>query len=499
MILKYLYVKNYKKFKDIEIKFYDYNDRKNNKLMDRIYENINLTVFVGENGAGKTTILSFITHVFKNLQRFHNRIPSDFKIIYSTEKEQCEDIIIEKIEQEIFFSINGRKKLLLEFDGKTKTYIGEKSERTITYDDIQNKLPTNIIVSYFDVDYPNDYNWNYIGHKLLKVKSIDKLYTSTGFGMDISKGIIEFFIKYFYKNDDLKNFFISLGFKFLEYLYVYRNFDFNENEKYEIFEEFYEEEGFNNWEEFLRNTSFHNEYDFIDYVMSENFWSDYCDNTIIIDDESDISFSYNEKLNFKKFIEGSFFNVSLLYRLVSKKKIFINEFFIEKDNEILSLYKMSTGEKIFLCRLFYLLSTMQDGSLIILEEPEIHLNYSWVKQLITVINLLFNEYRVHFLISTHNHAFINMLFPENILILEEGDIKHPNFNTFLANEREINRKLFKSSNTKNNIEKKILSMIDMATKEELEEIMSNLGESYFKYEVFKRLNEIGDENVEDNK
>ncbi|WP_315971258.1 AAA family ATPase [Clostridium botulinum] len=172
---------------------------------------------------------------------------------------------------------------------------------------------------------------------------------------------------------------------------------------------------------------------------------------------------------------------------------------MKKGSEIISLNKMSTGEKIFLCRLFFLLSKIQNDSLIILEEPEIHLNYSWVKQLITVIKLLFDEYKTHFLISTHNNAFINMLFAQNILILEDDTIKHPNFNIFLANEREINRKLFKNSNIKNIIEKEILSMIDTANKEELEYIMSNLGESYFKYMLFRRLNEIGDKDVESDK
>ncbi|NFN19590.1 hypothetical protein FDB52_08185 [Clostridium botulinum] len=186
-------------------------------------------------------------------------------------------------------------------------------------------------------------------------------------------------------------------------------------------------------------------------------------------------------------------------RLILNDKFYINEFFIKKGSEIISLNKMSTGEKIFLCRLFFLLSKIQNDSLIILEEPEIHLNYSWVKQLITVIKLLFDEYKTHFLISTHNNAFINMLFAQNILILEDDTIKHPNFNTFLANEREINRKLFKNSNIKNIIEKEILSMIDTANKEELEYIMSNLGESYFKYMLFRRLNEIGDKDVESDK
>lgn len=497
MILKYLYIKDYKKFKNIEIEFQDNNSEENVELISRIYGNINFTVFVGENGVGKTTILSFIANVFRNLQRFHNRILSDFKMIYQLSENKFEDIIIEKIEEEIFFSVNGIKRLLLEFDGKKRNYVGEKCAKNVTYDEIKNKLPTNVIVSCFDVDYPSDYNWNYNGDRLIKIKPVDKMYKKTGFGMDISQGIVEFLLKYFYEDNKLEEFFISLGFKFSEELHIYRNFYSHDNYLHDIFEDFYEDEGYNSWEEFLKNTNFKYEYEFINYVVSEEFWSEYCEE--IVDDKSDTKSSSNEKFNFNKFIEGNSFNKSVLYRLILNDKLYINEFFIRKGTEILSLNKMSTGEKMFLCRIFFVLSKIEDNSLIILEEPEIHLNYSWVKQLITVIKILFDKYKTHFLISTHNNAFINMLFPQSILILEDDIIRHPNFNTFLANEREINGKLFKNSKVKNIIEKEILLMIDTATKEELEHIMSNMGESYFRYMIFRRLNEIGDNDVESDK
>lgn len=497
MILKYLFIKHYKKFEEVEINFCDNSNNENSKLMRKIYGNMNFTVLVGENGVGKTTILSFIVNVFTNLQRYHNRIPSDFKMIYQLGENKYEDIIIEKIEEKIFITVDGIKRLLLEFDVKKRTYIGKRCKETVIYDDIKNKLPTNVIVSCFDVEYPSNYSWNYIGDKLIKIKHIDKMYKKTGFGMDISQGIIKFLKKYFFQDNKLEGFFSDLGFKFSEYLYVYRNFISYDDYKYEIFEDFYEDQGFNNWNDFLQDTNFKGEDDFIEYVTSEEFWSEYCEE--IKDNESNINSSSNEKFNFKKFVEGNSFNISVLYRLILNDKFYINEFFIKKGREIISLNKMSTGEKIFLCRLFFLLSKIENDSLIILEEPEIHLNYSWIKQLITVIKLLFDKYETHFLISTHSNAFINMLFPKNILILEDDKIGHPNFNTFLANEREINRELFKNSNIKNVIEKEILSMIDTANKEELEYIMSNLGESYFKYMLFKRLNEIGDKNVESDK
>ncbi|WP_270206247.1 AAA family ATPase, partial [Clostridium butyricum] len=176
----------------------------------------------------------------------------------------------------------------------------------------------------------------------------------------------------------------------------------------------------------------------------------------------------------------------------------INGFLLKKDDEILSIDKMSTGEKMLFFRLFFILAKIDDDSLIILEEPEIHLNYSLIKQLITIINLCFDEFNVHFLISSHNPVFINMLFPDNILVFEKNTINHPNINTFLANERELSRCLFGSSRMKNYIETEILEILKSNNVTLIEELMQNLGESYIKYLTFKRLKELGEINVEGN-
>lgn len=497
MLLKYIYIKNHKKIKDFELKPLNNND---NELMKRLYKNLNLTVIVGENGMGKTTVLSFVAIVFKNLQRFHNKIPSDFRMVYEIEGRYKKEIVIEKDGRDIYFSINKDKKLLLEFDAKKRKYIDiEKADKcqSVTYDDIKRYLPINVIVSCFDTSYPSDYNWNYVGHRILKINSITASYTDSGFGMDISKGVMRFLIKYFSKtNENLKIFFNSMGFVFSKNLYIYRNFELGAEDKEEIFKNFYKDFKLKSWKEFLQLTTFNNKQDFIKYVFSNSFWHEYIEQT---DESIDDKFGYNECFNFEEFIHGSFFNSKLLKRLIENGKFYINEFLIIKNQEELKLNMLSTGEKTFLCRLFFLLSNVQNGSLIILEEPEIHLNYSWVKQIITVISLLFKEYKIHLLISTHSHAFINNLFPENIIILEHWKAQHPDFNTFLANEKEINKQLFKNSSIKNSIEEEMIEIIRHASKQELEDIMDKLGESYFKYMIFKKLNDIGDSNVENNK
>ncbi|HDR7632543.1 TPA: AAA family ATPase [Bacillus mycoides] len=78
MFIRYLYIKQYKKLKNLEIVFGGNRDFR--KEFKEFYGDMNFTVLVGENGVGKTTTMSFIASIFHNLERFHSRIPSDFQL-----------------------------------------------------------------------------------------------------------------------------------------------------------------------------------------------------------------------------------------------------------------------------------------------------------------------------------------------------------------------------------------------------------------------------------
>ena len=183
--------------------------------------------------------------------------------------------------------------------------------------------------------------------------------------------------------------------------------------------------------------------------------------------------------------------------MIDKTLIYINNFFIIKGGKEIPLSNMSTGEKMFLCRIFFILSEVEDNSIIILEEPEIHLNHAWVKQIVSIITLLFNKYKIHFIISTHNYAFINNLFKENLLLVNDDEILEPKINTFLANEKSISLELFGTSKNNNIFEDKILKIIGGNDKESIDRLIDVLGESYYKFLAFKRLSELEEKYVED--
>ena len=97
-----LYIEKYMKFEKQEIKFNSENiSRSKEDFQKELFGKMNITLFCGLNGTGKTSVLSFIAKIFRYLQRFRERIPSDFKIHYSIKKENKEydkaDILRDKI------------------------------------------------------------------------------------------------------------------------------------------------------------------------------------------------------------------------------------------------------------------------------------------------------------------------------------------------------------------------------------------------------------------
>jgi len=494
MILKYLWIEEYKKFNNIKIKF----NTEQTSLEEELFENMKLTVLIGENGSGKTTILSFICHIFKNLERYHERIPCNFIIKYSIDNNEIEIRMINEI---IYFIVNNDRYILMKTiikGGKEqrdyKEKINKKDNITpqVNYDEISEYLPWKVVVSAFDIDYPKDYAYNYIGDRIYKISSIDSNYCDSAINMGISLGVFRFLKEYFSANNKLANLMGKINCVLSNNILIYRNYFIRDNIS-EIFNEFYQEYDMDEWSEFIKKAKLEDKEQFINLISSNKYWNDFCGNldSELVDD------CRNEYLDIDKYIKNNFYNEKVLEIMIDETLIYINNFFIKKNNKEIPLSNMSTGEKMFLCRIFFILSDVEDNSIIILEEPEVHLNYAWVKQIVSIITLLFNKYQIHFIISTHNYGFINNLFKENLLLVNNDEILEPKINTFLANEKSINLELFGTSKSNNIFEDKILEIIKNSDKDSIVELIDVLGESYYKFLAFKRLNKLEGKYVED--
>jgi len=91
------------------------------------------------------------------------------------------------------------------------------------------------------------------------------------------------------------------------------------------------------------------------------------------------------------------------------------------------------------------------------------------------------------LLSSHEITLINCLFPNQIILLNSTDIKYPDFQTFLANENEIIFKLYKPK-VYNPFEEYIIEKINSCNKDDLKELLNNIGESFLKFLIYQQIN-----------
>lgn len=480
MKIKYLYINNYKKFRNFEVRFDLGSD---NSLVSSIFDKMNITALIGENGSGKTTILSFISIIFRYLQRKQSEIPSDFILKYQIEDAEVE---LSKLEENIFISINGQpKRLLLEYDLK-KGYIRKKSqerveENGITYDEVVGYLPRIVVVSSFDIDYPSGYAWNYIGHRLVQMSSGYDFQKKSIMGLDISLGIFKFMNAFYGTNQYFTELVQSLGLNLSDKVCAYHKQEYLGSES-EIREKIID---------ILYGNEITNRENLAKLIINGDYFRQYFSGG-----DEDLAPPY-ELFNLRNCLNTKIYHSQILELMIKENIFYINDFYLSKNGFEYSMSKMSTGEKMFLGRIFFILSNIQDNAIVILEEPEVHLNYSWVKQIISVFILLFNSYKSHFFISSHNYSFINNLMSEQILVMGDEAALVPEFKTLLCNNEELNYHVFKKNNVKNYIEYYIQKLLVDNKIDELKEVFKYLGESYTKVKLFKKLIELGEIHVED--
>ncbi|GAE37504.1 putative ATP binding protein SugR [Halalkalibacter akibai JCM 9157] len=440
---------------------------------DHFYEyfsNNNFTILVGENGNGKTTLMSFVANIFHNLQRYHDRIKSDFTLRYIIERNnELYKVNIEKEERNLFIFVEGflSKSLILELHPQ-RGYVVKAHQKhitnNVTYEEIKKFLPSRIITSVFSLhgEYPVDRQPNFIGDRIVDSYDISKIYGSNHYEFkSLSKGIYRFLETYKNNSDIVDELLNFLSFKFINKLLVRKRLEtYPHHELFFASQEDQDEDYFTDEDKAMIQQ----------YKELENLIKEYA-----IDDNGWVEVSEDNYEDFFKFEQNEL--------------IYMNDLAFEKDGEFIALENMSSGEKMFFIRILSLLSSIEDNALIIIEEPELHLNPSWTKQIITMLQMLFSKFKVHFLISTHSYSFINTVFPENILFANEKKFMNPDptINTFLANEVEISNMFFANSKRANYVEDILWKKVKNASGKELEEIIDYLGESYTKFKLFNIL------------
>lgn len=486
MQLLMLYIKKHKKFNNIWIDFSL--PKQEDVLINYFYPDINIIAFIGVNGSGKTTIMSFICHVFRYIERHQYKIASDFILSYIINNDK---VTISFENKNFFISINdSSKKLLLEYNAKTKAYIRSKDQIGLPYEDTDAKkigrfLPASVIVSSVDIDYPVDYAWNLKRFvDIYSIRASNYFQKKNSIGLEVSRGILRFITSSLEKDFLILH---NLKIYFSSYIKIY----FNTDSRNHLFLSDYGKEALDRIRDLLIINNQSNYIEIVESIINLSYFDHYILDAVEIYCESD---TLGELFNIEKFLVDKSYNKEIIDILCVYNLVYINDIFLNKSNYLYGIEGMSTGEKNLLGLIFFVLSKIEQNSLIIIEEPEIHLNDNWTGQLMSVFSFYFCGYSSQLLLSSHRFNFMNSLFKEQVFLCDEK-IGRPNFNTFLCSQENMLSNLIKSS-YENDLINKMQNLLETDNNDTLKELFNRMGESYERYMLFLYLKKSGVINVE---
>ena len=467
MKLKKLWISDFGKFKDQWIVFND--DSSPSKLQKDIYGNMNFTLLSGENGSGKSTMVNFIALVFKHLQKGREKL-NDYKLFYDIIKDdEVFSIVIEKKDTKISFQVNDNRFMLRKRDSKKENTSINKSEY-INITEISIYIPSRIVVIGSDGCLNNLYNKPEfcVMRGQVLFKNITSNFSERAHGIIDSLSIVSFY-KMLNDSSELEAFLKNkMNLVFDDKVFVNLNCLDNPNRHYREGDDNYHFRAYAHMIEVCREM-----YD-LSHISEYIKFDDYFDDFL------------NTYFDIRAFMKQEEKETKLLKGIIRKHGLFINDLYLKKGGIKIPIKSFSTGEKAFLFSLFFLCENVEENALIMWEEPEIHLNTIWIKELIPLLTLLFKKYHTQWILSSHNAYMIKNFFTKQVVRITDDDISHPDFKTFLANESEIYNNLYNKSAI-SGLEAIVLSKIKKSGMDIRKEIFNELGESYIRFFAFEMM------------
>jgi ABC-type multidrug transport system ATPase subunit len=402
--------------------------------LEHVYGKLSITLVAGRNGSGKSSLLSFIPHIFHNLERSSLDIKGAFAFRYSLSRPQGPELRCELYRR----ASDGPVRLAVagEFDKKIvrdKTGRRAKDDDAIAYADIQEFLPSNVIVSGFSMsgEYPAERLASFKGDRRLSVFDMSKLYGRNHYSFPpFSPGIARL---------------LTL------------------------------------WSDNARAVG-----------MLEAMLGARLTGMVLVRDRLDPY--WNEEAEWMEFS-------SALIEREARGEVWLNDLELRcQDESIITLSMLSSGQKFLLSRILSILGAIREHSIVILEEPEMHLDPGWSRQVITLLVSFFKDYAAHLFIATHSFSLLNSVPAPWILLANAGRFTSlsDGARTLLANESALAYQLYESR--PHVVEYEIRHRLGNASVKELQELFNILGESALRYEVYLMLREQNaglDEEVQD--
>lgn len=147
---------------------------------------------------------------------------------------------------------------------------------------------------------------------------------------------------------------------------------------------------------------------------------------------------------------------------------------IEK-NGLLSQH-MSSGQLILICSMTEVIANIERESLLLFDEPELHLHPNAISNLLRTLNKMLEEFDSYAILATHSPLIIQEICKEQIQILNRIDdvltVVHPDFECFGNNLTEITNSVFDVTSRESNY-KSVLSKLSKTMS--FEQVMAAFG------------------------
>jgi ABC-type cobalamin/Fe3+-siderophores transport system ATPase subunit len=177
---------------------------------------------------------------------------------------------------------------------------------------------------------------------------------------------------------------------------------------------------------------------------------------------------------------------------------------VKEAAPLLLLDWLSDGEQSFLGRmcLFSLLGKTE--SLILLDEPEVHFNDYWKRQIVALIDKVLRGRTSHALITTHSSITLTDARREDILVLDRGDVYtstmfRPNIRTYAADPSDIIVSVFGApqaagAQSVNRIQEVLANRQNREQqREQLKRLREEVGPGYWSYRIRRELMAMGEQ------
>lgn len=177
----------------------------------------------------------------------------------------------------------------------------------------------------------------------------------------------------------------------------------------------------------------------------------------------------------------------------------VNNLFLTKKNHSFYLSQLSSGEFALFIRLMEIEAVIENNSIVLIDEPETHLNPKWIFIYMNLLKEMFDDKNSVFIIASQSPFIVGSLTKENIYSLKSNDgiIYSAETETFGASYDDILKNIFDVDTNDNMLLKKYTKEIRKKSKEDMLEALdmtSNIAETRYKENLLDDL--LSKENID---